>query len=341
MIDIDGSFGEGGGQILRSSLTLALMTGQAFRLRNIRARRAKPGLRPQHLTAVRAAAEVGHAETRGGSVGSSQLDFEPWTVKAGDYHFAIGTAGATTLVLHTVYLPLALQASSSNIVLEGGTHNDHAPCYHFLATTWQSYLARIGLPLVLQLDRPGFYPRGGGRFTAQIPGGATLRGVTLTDRPPITRAIGFSAVSGGLPDDIALRQAGRARKRLAEAALDADIGLETWRGGPGTVLALTLDEAPVATLYFGLGARGKRAEAVADEAVDQVLAYAATGAPVDEHSADQLILPLAFAEGPSEYRVSRVTKHLLTNVDVVRKFIPRQIEIDGAEGEPGTVRIAS
>src|SRR5437763_1049199 len=129
MIDIDGSFGEGGGQILRSSLTLALMTGQSFRLRNIRARRAKPGLRPQHLTAVRAAAEVGHAQTRGATVGSNQLDFEPATVKPGNYRFAIGTAGATTLVLQTVYLPLALQENPSSVAVEGGTHNDHAPCY--------------------------------------------------------------------------------------------------------------------------------------------------------------------------------------------------------------------
>jgi RNA 3'-terminal phosphate cyclase (ATP) len=339
MIDIDGSFGEGGGQILRSSLTLALMTGQAFRLRNVRAKRAKPGLRPQHLTAVRAAAEVGHAQTRGASVGSSQLDFEPQTVKPGNYHFAIGTAGATTLVLHAVYLPLALQELPSHLTFEGGTHNEHAPCYHFLATTWQSYLARIGLPLTLHLDRPGFYPRGGGRFTANILGSAKLRGLTLTERPSITRAIGFSAVSGGLPEHIARRQMRRAKEQLGTAGLDADIGLETWDGGPGSVLALTLDEAPMPTLFFGLGARGKRAEAVADEAVEQVLAYRAADAPVDEHSADQLLLPLAFAEGPSEYRVSRVTRHLLTNVEVVRRFVPRPIEVAGAEGEPGMVRI--
>jgi RNA 3'-terminal phosphate cyclase (ATP) len=341
MIDIDGSFGEGGGQILRSSLTLALLTGQAFRLRNVRARRQRPGLQPQHLTAVRAASEVGQAQTRGAAVGSRELEFEPATVKAGNYRFAIGTAGATTLVLHAVYLPLALQDGPSNLVFEGGTHNDHAPSYHFLATTWQAYLARIGLPLTLHLDRPGFYPRGGGRFTAHIPGGSKLHALTLTERPPITRAIGFSAVSGGLPESIARRQADRTAERLAAAGIDADIGLETWRGGPGTVVSLTLDEPPVPTLFFGLGARGKRAEAVADEAVAQVLDYAAGDAPVDEHSADQLLLPLAFAEGGSEYRVGRVTTHLLTNAEVVRKFLPRRIEVKGAEGGPGTVRITS
>jgi RNA 3'-terminal phosphate cyclase (ATP) len=340
MIDIDGSFGEGGGQILRSSLTLALLTGQAFRLRNIRARRSRPGLQPQHLTAVRAAAEVGQAQTRGASVGSSQLEFVPQTVRPGDYRFAIGTAGATGLVLHAVYLPLALQDAPSNLAFEGGTHNDHAPCFHFLATTWRAYLERIVLPVELRLERPGFYPRGGGRFTARIPGGGRPRGLTLLERSPITRASGFSAVAG-LPDHIAKRQAARAAERLEHAGIEADIRLETWPGGPGSVLGLTLDEAPVPTLFFGLGARGKRAEAVADEAADQVLAYAGGDAPVDEHSADQLVLPLAFAEGPSEYRVGRVTRHLLTNIEVVRKFIPRTITCDGAEGEPGTARIGT
>jgi RNA 3'-terminal phosphate cyclase (ATP) len=151
---------------------------------------------------------------------------------------------------------------------------------------------------------------------------------------------GFSAVSGGLPEHIARRQAGRATEQLEAAGLDVDLRLETWHGGPGSVLGLVLDEAPVPTLFFGLGARGKRAEVVADEAVEQVLAYAAADAPVDEHSADQLVLPLAFAAGPSECRTTRVTRHLLTNIEVVRKFIPRPITCDGAEGEPGTVRIS-
>jgi RNA 3'-terminal phosphate cyclase (ATP) len=297
-------------------------------------------LQPQHLTAVRAAAEVGQAQTRGAAVGSTHLEFVPQTVRAGDYHFAIGTAGSTGLVLHTVYLPLALQGAPSRVTFEGGTHNDHAPCYHFLATTWRAYLDRIGLPVELDLERPGFYPRGGGRFTARIPGGGRPRSLTLTDRLPITRVTGFSAVSGGLPEHIARRQAGRATEQLEAAGLDVDLRLESWHGGPGSVLGLVLEEAPVPTLFFGPGARGKRAESVADEAVEQVLAYATTDAPVDEHSADQLVLPLAFAEGPSEYSTTRVTRHLLTNIEVVRKFIPRPITCDGAEGEPGTVRIS-
>lgn len=338
MVQIDGSFGEGGGQILRSSLTLSLLTGRAFRLRNIRARRGQPGLRPQHLACVRAAAEVGKAQTRGASVGSSTIDFEPTTVQAGDYCFVIGTAGATSLVLHTVYLPLALQPQPSTVALEGGTHNDHAPCYHFLETTWRAYMTRVGIAIDLTMERPGFYPRGGGRVVASIAGGATLRGLTLTGRKPLTRVTGFSAAAG-LPPHVAERQAQRARNRLTDAGFDVDIWKETWVGGPGSVVGLTFDEAPVPTLFFGLGARGKPAEAVAEEAVGQALCYVATDAPVDEHSADQLLLPLVFTDEASEYRIARVTRHLVTNVEVIRKFVDRDIRCDGDEGEPGTVRI--
>jgi RNA 3'-terminal phosphate cyclase (ATP) len=339
MIDIDGSFGEGGGQILRSSLALALLTGQSFRLRNIRARRSPPGLRPQHLMSVLAAAEVGRAETRGASVGSASLDFKPQSLRPGDYHFRIGTAGATGLVLHTVHLPLALQHAPSTVTVEGGTHNDHSPCYHYLATTWRDYMARIGLPLTLTMGRPGFYPRGGGKIVVQIPGGVRPRGLTLTQRSALTRATILSAAAS-LPEHITLRQAEQARTWLETAGLEVDVREESWPSGPGTMLAVTFPEAPVPTLFFALGARGKRAEAVADEAAEQALDYFRIDAPVDPHSADQLVLPLAFADGPSEYRVTQVTQHLLTNIAVVKYFVDRDISCDRAEGEPGTVRLS-
>src|SRR5437763_9801015 len=185
MIDLDGSFGEGGGQILRSSLTLALLTGQSFRLRNVRARRAKPGLQPQHLTCVRAAAQVGDAQTAGASVGSSTLTFEPSTIRPGRYDFAIGTAGATGLVLHTVYLPLALRGGGpSELTLTGGTHVRTSPCFHFLEATWRRYLEQLGLRIRLRLVRPGFYPRGGGRVEAAIQPCPRLHGASLPERGP-------------------------------------------------------------------------------------------------------------------------------------------------------------
>jgi RNA 3'-terminal phosphate cyclase (ATP) len=339
-LELDGSFGEGGGQILRTSLALSLLTGRPFRLVNIRAGRPKPGLQPQHLMSVRAAATIGQARVQGDTRGSTELTFEPGKVVPGSYRFDIGTAGATGLVLHTLYLPLALGAAApSQLTLIGGTHVRTSPCFHFLQTTWRAYLELLGLHVSLRLARPGFYPRGGGLVEVHLQPAARLRGLRLRERGPV-KASGFSAVAG-LPEDIARRQARRAIQRLRQAGLKADIREEVWEDGPGTVLAVVLETTPVPALFFALGERGKRAERVADEAVDQALAYLkAAPAAVDPHSADQLVLPLALAEGPSEYTTAEVTSHLLTNVAVIRRFLDREITCEGEEGKPGVVRIA-
>jgi RNA 3'-phosphate cyclase len=341
MIELDGSFGEGGGQILRTSLALALVTGKPFHLRNVRAGRPKPGLQPQHLMSVRAAASIGQASLRGAALGSTDLVFEPGAVVAGTYHFAIGTAGATGLVLQTVCLPLALRgAVSSTVTVQGGTHVTTSPCFHFLDTTWRAYLERLGLRLKLRLVRPGFYPRGGGLVEARIEPCAGLRPLRLSERGPIARVTGFSAVAG-LPTDIARRHARRAVHRLRSAGLPAALDEQNWDGGPGTVLAVQLDTAPAPTLFFGLGARGKPAERVADEAVDQVVDFLkAEPAAVDLHSADQIVLPLALAEEASEYTVTAVTAHLTTNIAVIRHFVERDIACTGDLGKPGRVTIA-
>jgi RNA 3'-terminal phosphate cyclase (ATP) len=340
LIRLDGSQGEGGGQILRSALTLSLLTGKAFHLHSIRARRERPGLQPQHLMSVRAAAAVGQAKMTGASKGSSELRFEPGSVVAGKYRFPIGTAGATGLVLQTVCLPLALRGSApSEVMIEGGTHVKHSPCFHFLDTTWRRYLEALGLRLQLKMWRPGFYPRGGGSIDATISPCPRLHRLQMKERSPIKRITGISAVAG-LPEEIAMRQARHAARHLRQTGLHVDIREETWEGGPGTVLALALDTAPVPTLFFGLGERGKRAERVADEAVEQVVDFLeADTTAVDPYSADQLALPLAFAEGPSSYTVSEVTQHLLTNIAVIRHFVDREIVCEGREGEPGSVHI--
>ncbi len=341
MIELDGSFGEGGGQILRTSLALSLLTGKPFHLRNIRAGRAKPGLQPQHLMSVRAAAAVGNAQLRGASLHSSDLVFEPGPIQPGKYRFAIGTAGAVGLVLQTIYLPLALGTQEpSELTLEGGTHVSTSPCFHFLDVTWRAYLRLLGISLSLKMRRPGFYPRGGGLVEAHIQPCAAVRNLTLTDREPVRRLSGFSAVAG-LPEEIAVRQARQAGNRLKAAGWKVSLTQETWDGGPGTVLAVIAETSPVPALFFGLGARGKRAERVADEAVEQVLAYLdAAPAAVDAHSGDQLVLPLALASGASQFTVAEVTSHLLTNVAVIRRFVDRAIDCQGEEGGPGTVLIS-
>ncbi|MBO0699541.1 MAG: RNA 3'-phosphate cyclase, partial [Zavarzinella sp.] len=325
--------------ILRTSLALSLLTGQPFRLRKIRANRPpKPGLRPQHLASVRAAARVGGAKVTGDAVGSSQLTFEPGPVTPGKYRFDIGTAGSTALVLHTIYLPLAIAGGPSEIVLEGGTHNEKAPCLHFLQTTWRAYMARLGVNVSLEMKRAGFYPRGGGQIITHIQPCQAPRPIRLTEAVEHKTADILSGYAS-LPDHVASRQARRATVRLRDAGIEPQAAYEDWEGGPGCMLAITLG-GPAPTLFFGLGARGKPAEAVADEAADQALAHARSGSPVDLHSADQLLLPLAIASGDSEYHISEVTRHLTTNAAVVKMFLDREISIEGDEGATGVVRVA-
>jgi RNA 3'-terminal phosphate cyclase (ATP) len=340
LVELDGSHGEGGGQILRSSLALSLLTGKPFRLRNVRARRPKPGLQPQHLTSVRAAARVGGAQVRGASVGSTDLTFEPGAVTAGSYRFDIGTAGSTGLVLQTLTLPLALRGGApSEITVVGGTHVTTSPCFHFLDVTWRAYLERMGLRLSLRMVRPGFYPRGGGEVVAHVQPAPALRGLTRSSRGEAT-VRGFSAAAG-LPSHVSERQARRAKFRMEQFGIAAPLHEERWEGGPGSVLALVVDTDPAPALFFGLGARGKPAEAVADEAADRAIAYLrAAPAAVDAHSADQIVLPLALAEGPSEFTAAEMTQHLLTNVATVRRFVEREIVCEGHLGAPGVVRIS-
>lgn len=342
MIIIDGSKGEGGGQILRSSLALSLITGQPFRMVNVRARRTKPGLQPQHLMSVQAAAEIGKAKVTGAELKSQQLTFEPGEVRPGEYHFRINTAGSTGLVLHTVYLPLALTGQDCQVIIEGGTHVSTSPCFDFLNTTWTAYMRHLGIHIELSMPRAGFYPRGGGRIEAKI------RGVKREQLKPLhlerltfenaseVEVYGFSAVAG-LPENIADRQAKQARERLDEAGYASDINIESWPGGPGTVIGLIVPTQPVPTFFFSIGERGKRAEAVADDAVRQTLAYLARPPAIDEHSGDQLVLPLALSPEKSHYAVQCLTEHVCTNVGVMNQFLPRPIRCLGKVGEPGSV----
>ena len=339
MIDIDGSAGEGGGQILRTGLALSLITGKPFHVRNIRARRSKPGLQAQHLMSVRAAGQIGAAQMRGASLGSCDLVFEPGPVTAGVYHFPIGTAGATSLVLHTIYLPLALAGGESRITIEGGTHVKASPCFHFLERTWSAYLRSLGILVDVTMDRPGFYPRGGGKIRATIKPVAHIRPFHGMTTQAITKAIVVSA-SAGLPADVDRRQTRRAVNRLRDLGLTVEVYPEAWQDGLGCMLGVELPTAPAPTFFFGLGERGKPAETVASEAVDQVAAFLKSQPlGVDEHSADQMVLPLALADGASQFRVANVSSHLLTNIAIVRAFLDRSIECVGSEGEAGHVKI--
>ncbi len=345
LLTLDGSEGEGGGQILRTALTLSMLTGRAFRIVKIRANRDKPGLRPQHLTAVLAAAELARAEVSGASVGSRDLTFRPGSYVSRDLTFEIGTAGATALVLQTLHLPLALRTDRPlRVTLTGGTFNTKAPSYPFLDATWRAHLGALGAPIALAMPTAGFYPRGGGRLDAWIEP-ARLQPLTVTERGPLRRIVAAAGVAR-LQPEIAERMAERALMRLNDhfEGVAIEVSRSEWNAdSPGAAIALTAEYEGVSVpvTFVGLGERGKPAEKVADEAIDELLAHdAVANAAVDVHSADQLLVPLALANGRSEYTVSEVSEHLRTNARTIRAFLDREITVVEPTGDrPGRMTV--
>jgi RNA 3'-phosphate cyclase len=339
MLSIDGSIGEGGGQVLRTALTLALITGRSFTLNNIRQRRTKPGLMAQHLKAVEAAREVGKAKVEGARLGSQCLLFEPTGLYSGEFYFDIGTAGSTSLVLQTILPPLSLAAASSIVTLIGGTHVPWSPCFHFLDLHWLLHMRKIGFNIRLELDAAGFYPRGGGRVLATVRPASRLSSLRLTSRGPLKRIRGISAVAN-LDLSVAQRQKAQALKRLSDVSRPIEIEvLRLSSPSKGTLLLLLAEFENTQCCFYGLGALGKPAELVADEAVNEFLGFVATDGAIDHYLSDQLILPLALAPGVSEIRTSKVSQHLTTNAEIVKMFLPVSIEVDGEIGQPGSIRI--
>jgi RNA 3'-phosphate cyclase len=341
MIEIDGSQGEGGGQMLRSALSLSVLTGQSVRFKNIRSRRSKPGLRPQHLKAVEAAASISAARLEGAVLSSQSLSFEPQTIQPGEYRFDIGTAGAVTLVAQTVLLPLSCCATPSHLVITGGTHVPWSPCFHYLSQQYLPYLGEIGFHVTPALERAGFYPPGGGIVSALIrPHDQHLRALKLDQRGALLKITGLAAVSN-LDVSIAERMRARAQERIGRSNIHAEIEIASLPAvSKGAFLQLLVQCQGGRACYTALGAPGKPAEVVADEAVRALEAFLASGAAIDEHLADQLLLPLAMAPGHSTLHTACITQHLETNADIIRRFLPAKIDIDGARGQPGLVRIA-
>ncbi len=338
-VAIDGARGEGGGQVLRSALSLSCLTGRPLRITRIRARRAKPGLRAQHLAAVRAAAAASDAAVEGAHLGSSELRFVPGPLRAGHFHVEVGTAGAVSLVLQTVLPALARAPEASSVLLGGGTHVPWSPCFEYVERLWLHHLRQMGIEASVVLERAGFHPRGGGRVRAHVRPAARLATLCRLERGVLRRIRGLSAVAR-LPDAVAERQRDRARQRLAD--LDVPVSLERTRldaASPGTLLFLEAEFEHSRACCFGLGARGKRAERVADEAVDELEEFLAGPGAVDRHLADQLLLPLVLADGVSELSTARVTEHVRTNAAVIHAFLGPRIQIEAGLGEPGVIRI--
>jgi RNA 3'-terminal phosphate cyclase (ATP) len=337
VLSLDGSHGEGGGQVLRTALSLAVTLNRPVTITNVRAKRPRPGLLPQHLTAVRALAAVSDAEMQGAELHSTALCFVPRRTRGGTYRFDVATAGAVSLVFQALLLPLGLAEVPSHVTLVGGTHTTWSPPFHYLAETFLPALAEMGVRAEAALRRWGWYPRGGGELEARITPIArtALLGFVAEKRDERAAIRGLSVVSH-LPGSIAERQRRRAADRLAAAGVRAEIAIEDGAPafGAGTLVFLALRGRAG---FSALGRRGLPAEQVADAAVEPLLAYLASGAAVDEHLADQLVPFCALANTESIFTCPAVSLHLETIAWVVRQFLPVRIQLDAAR--PVRVRI--
>ncbi|MCX9156270.1 RNA 3'-terminal phosphate cyclase [Niveibacterium sp. 24ML] len=322
-LELDGAQGEGGGQVLRSALTLSMITGTPFRIEHIRAKRSKPGLLRQHLTAVQAAAAICGAQVSGAEAGSQRLSFAPGPIRGGNYRFAIGTAGSCTLVLQTVLPALWFADVPSTLSVSGGTHNRAAPPADFLIRAWQPLLARMGVEQTLQLQRHGFYPAGGGEVSASVAPCASLQPIELLSRGALG-GIRAEALVAGVPGSVARRELERVRAQIAE--VDGQIRELPSREGPGNAVLIEVAHAGVTEVFTAFGERGLPAERVADQVATEARQYLQSDAAVGEHLADQLLLPLALAGGGA-FTCTTASSHLHTNTAVIEKFLPVEIEV--------------
>lgn len=343
MIEIDGSFGEGGGQILRTALSLSCLLKKPFRIYNIRRNRKKAGLMPQHLICVKAAQLISGAEVAGDTLGSTELLFRPNEVKGGDFLFDIGTAGSTSLVLQTLIPSLIFSDTKSSITLKGGTHVPFSPSYDYIAHVFLSVLKKMGLKIETKIESYGFYPKGGGRIKADIYSAKDLVPLNITERGEIKKLTAYSGV-GNLPLSIAERQKDSLIKTLQnkikdiECPVDAHI-INALTPGQGTFVFLHAEAENSVAGFTSLGERGKKAELVGGEAAEEFISYYLSGAAFDHHLADQIVLYLSMAKPGSVFTSSRITEHLITNLNVISMFHEFQYKIEGEKGSPGTVKI--
>jgi RNA 3'-terminal phosphate cyclase (ATP) len=328
LLTINGSHGEGGGQILRSSLALAMCTGTPFRIEKIRAGRQKPGLMRQHLTAVNAATQICGGTVEGAAIGSTELTFQPGKVKPGDYHFAVGTAGSATLVLQTV-LPALLCASenatTSHLTFEGGTHNPFAPPFDFLQKAFLPLVNRMGPRVTATLERPGFYPAGGGRFTATIEPAKKLAGFDLNERGETIRR-SATAIVANLSVGIAKRELNVIASKTGWTEDQLHLKEVKDTPGPGNIVLIEFESEHVTEVFTGFGEVNVSAEKVAHKAIDAYREYLTANVPVGECLADQLLLPLALA-GSGSFTTMPLTRHSLTHIDLIRQFVELDVQV--------------
>lgn len=337
-IIVDGSQGEGGGQIFRTSLALAMCLGKAVRIENIRAARPKPGLLRQHLTCLRAAQAISDAQVSGAEIGACSVSFKPQKVQAGNYRFAVGSAGSTSLVLQTVLMPLLLAGSKSELQLEGGTHNGKAPSFDFIDQCFLPLLSSIGCEVDTELTSYGFYPAGGGAWQVTIHPLQRLDALKLCQRGEIktTRAVALRAL---IPAHVTARELKQVKAQCdwPDSALEQR-AVES--KGAGNILSLRLSSDQLTEVFEAVGERGVKAEDVANQAIFEMKRYVKACVPVAEHLADQLILPMALGSGGS-FRTLAPSQHLLTNIALVRAITGVNITQKKNAEDDYTITVAS
>jgi RNA 3'-terminal phosphate cyclase (ATP) len=352
-IELDGAAGEGGGQVLRTALSLSAATGRPFRVSRIRHGRMKPGLRPQHLAAARAIAAICEGTLEGAEAGSSQLSLEPRAVVSRQsWHFDIGTAGSSTLLLQTLCWPLALQGAPIELSLGGGTHQDHGPSFHYLALVWAPAVARLGFPVAVSLQRAGFYPEGGGELSAVIQPARAMPALELRNRGTLVDAEVLSLVAG-VDFQVAERQAERAERRMRELGVSCQARAVPMPGGRsrGSHLLVVGTFERARSGHSATSDGGREPDRVADAATGAFARFLDGHGAVDAHLADQLLVPAGLVaaglvprppgvDRSTRFTVGEVTRHLLTNAEVVRTFLEVDVGIRGAEGSEGEVLVA-
>ncbi|HMK51425.1 MAG TPA: RNA 3'-terminal phosphate cyclase [Thermodesulfobacteriota bacterium] len=343
MIEIDGSYGEGGGQILRTSLALSAILQKPFAIHHIRSKRKNPGLQAQHLEAVEALSRITDADTEGVRFGSQQITFYPKTIVPGEYRFEVKTAGSITLLLQAIFLPLCLAQGNSTLTLVGGTHVPWSPSFHYFSRVLTPTLGLIGVSAETNIEKWGFYPKGGGKIQLRTNPVHELKPLSLVNRGPLRKVRGLSAISN-LPRHVAERQKDHALKRIQkELKMDAEIDIlyDAPSNGQGSFFFLLAEYGGTLAGFSSLGARGKPAEKVADEAVDSLNDYVGSDGCVDPYLADQLPAFMALAKGTSSFTTTQMTDHLFTNLWVIEQFLNIEIYREGERGRGGRIEISS
>lgn len=332
-IHIDGSLGEGGGQILRTSLGLAALLGQPVEIDNIRANRTQPGLKTQHLAGVLALARITDAEVTGAHKHSTSLVFMPRAIKGGRYRFEISTAGAASMLFSAVLPPLLFAPEASEITITGGTHVPFSPPFHYLAKVFLPAMRKMGAEVELELVRWGFYPKGGGEIRAHVKPCRKLQMIDLKKRGALGK-LELIACSAGLPDHIVQREIGHVEKCLDEYRGNlSSHSVSCHALSPGNFVFLEAEYAHAKAGFSALGKKGKPAEEVAHELCRAFRDFDKSMGTVDSHLADQLILYMALAHGDSLFTAEKVTGHLTTNIDIIRKFLPVGIDLRNTTGQ--------